>query len=143
MTMSEMRVFLIKEFPQIGPQFEIMSSCESELVVRLKVDKSHLRPGGTVSGPSMFSLADVAFYMATLARIGPRALAVTTSCSIDFMRRPAAGDIIAHARVLKLGRQLCVGDVLMYSEGNDKPVAHANLTYAIPPAGVEVNSGVL
>jgi uncharacterized protein (TIGR00369 family) len=75
--------------------------------------------------------------MATLAHIGPKALAVTTNCSIDFMRKPQAGkDVVAHARLLKLGKQLSVTDVLLYSEGMKKPVARATLTYAIPPAHV-------
>ena len=82
----------------------------------------------------MFGLADVAFYLALLQRIGPVALAVTTNCSIDFLRKPAAGrDLIARARMLKLGRVLAVGDVLIWSEGMDQPVAHASLTYSIPP----------
>ena len=104
------------------------------LTVRLRVDDRHLRPGGTVSGPSMFALADVAIYLAVLSRIGPVALAVTTNCSIDFMRRPAAGrDLIAQARLLKLGRALAVGDVLIRSDGSADPVARAGLTYSIPP----------
>jgi uncharacterized protein (TIGR00369 family) len=102
--------------------------------LRLRVATRHLRPGGTVSGPSIFALADVAMYLAILARIGPVALAVTTNCSIDFMRKPVAGvDLLAEARVLKLGRTLAVGDVLVYSEGMAEPVARAGLTYAIPP----------
>jgi acyl-coenzyme A thioesterase PaaI-like protein len=82
----------------------------------------------------MFALADVGMYLAILARIGPVALAVTTNCSIDFMRRPTAGaDMICHTRLLKLGRVLAVGDVLIYSEGQAEPVARASLTYSIPP----------
>ena len=104
------------------------------LRMRLRVDDSHLRPGGTVSGPSMFMLADVAIYLAILARIGPVALAVTTSCAMDFMRKPAAGaDLHCDARILKLGRSLAVSDALIFSEGHDAPVARANMTYAIPP----------
>ena len=81
----------------------------------------------------MFALADVAIYLAILSRIGPVALAVTTNCSMDFMRKPAAGvDMLAEARLLKLGRRLAVGDVLLYSEGLADPVARAGLTYAIP-----------
>ncbi|MDG1067187.1 MAG: PaaI family thioesterase, partial [Sulfitobacter sp.] len=99
------------------------------------ITDKHLRPGGTVSGPSMFALADVAAYIATLAMIGPQALAVTTNCSLDFMRKPKAGvDLIATAKLLKLGRQLSVSHVLVYSEGMDEPVAQATMTYAIPPA---------
>jgi uncharacterized protein (TIGR00369 family) len=110
---------------------------ENEITMRLLTSRRHLRPGGTVSGPSMFALADVAAYLATLAMIGPKALAVTTNCSIDFMRKPLADvPLVAHAKLLKLGRQLSVTDVLIYSEGSDKPVARASLTYAIPPASM-------
>ena len=103
----------------------------------MPVSDRNLRPGGTVSGPSMFGLADVSIYLAILAMIGPEALAVTTNCSIDFMRKPAAGrDLIARARILKLGRTLAVGDVLIFSEGEPEPVARAGLTYSIPPKRV-------
>jgi uncharacterized protein (TIGR00369 family) len=94
----------------------------------------HLRPGGTVSGPSMFTLADLAMYAVTLAMIGPVALAVTTNCSIDFVRKPEAGrDLIGSARLLKLGKMLAVGDVLIRAEGSDAVLARASMTYAIPP----------
>ena len=126
--------FLAAEFPQVAQDFAIDTLTETALVVRLKVADKHLRPGGTVSGPSMFALADVAVYMAVLARIGPRALAVTTNCSIDFMRKPAAAtDLICECRILKLGRSLAVGDCLLFSDGVAAPVARASLTYAIPP----------
>jgi uncharacterized protein (TIGR00369 family) len=106
------------------------------LTMRLLTAERHLRPGGTVSGPTMFALADVAIYLAILSRIGPVALAVTTNCSIDFMRKPEAGrDLLAEARLLKLGRQLAVGDVLIRSEGAGGVVARASLTYALPPRG--------
>ena len=105
-----------------------------EVRVRLHVGEKNLRPGGTVSGPAMFALADVAVYLAILAMIGAEALAVTTNCSIDFMRKPAADrDLLAHARILKLGRALAVGDVLVFPEGAAEPVARASLTYSIPP----------
>lgn len=134
MTIAEMEAFLVSDFPQIDDQFTIEATSEEHLTVRLNVNDSHLRPGGTVSGPSMFALADVSMYLAVLERIGPVALAVTTNCSIDFMRKPEAGkDLIATARLLKLGRVLAVGDVLMFSEGSDKAVARASLTYSIPP----------
>ena len=135
MTIAEITAFLEKVFPQIDQDFEIVSLTADEVVVRMNVGDKHLRPGGTVSGPSMFALADVAYYIATLARIGPEALTVTTNCSIDFMHKPSASNMIAKARVLKLGRTLSVGDVLLYSEGQGAPVARANLTYAIPPKG--------
>jgi uncharacterized protein (TIGR00369 family) len=133
MTIAEVTAFLEKVFPQIDQDFDILSLSKDEVVVRMNVQTRHLRPGGTVSGPAMFALADVSYYIATLALIGPEALTVTTNCSIDFMRRPAATDMIAKARVLKLGRTLSVGDVLLYSEGQVAPVARANLTYSIPP----------
>ena len=131
---EEMTTFLDEVFPQVRGMFRIDEISEARVVMRLLHDDRHLRPGGTVSGPAMFSLADVAAYVATMARIGREALAVTTHCSIDFMRKPRAGvDLLAEARVLKLGRSLSVTDVLLYSEGSTDPVAHASLTYSIPP----------
>ena len=127
--------FMAREFPQVAADFAIERVAPREIDVRLRVDDRHLRPGGTVSGPSMFALADVSVYLAVLAMIGPEALAVTTGCSMDFMRKPAAGtDMIARCRLLKLGRVLAVGDVLLYAEGMDEPVARASMTYSIPPA---------
>ncbi len=133
MTITDLDVFLKDVFPQVCDDFVIEALSEDEITVRLRVGEKHLRPGGTVSGPSMFGLADVCFYLIILANIGPKALTVTTNCSIDFMRKPAEKDLIAKARLLKLGKALAVGDVLLYSEGMDKPVAHANVTYSIPP----------
>ena len=126
--------FLAREFPQVAADFCIDTLEADHIVVRLLVGERHLRPGGTVSGPNMFALADVAIYLAILSRLGPVALAVTTSAHVDFMRKPAAhADLIATARLLKLGRNLAVGDVLMHSEGSSEPVARASMTYAIPP----------
>ena len=131
---DELMSFLDEVFPQVKGEFAIERLAEMEITTRLNVGDHHLRPGGTVSGPSIFSLADVSVYLIVLAMIGREALAVTTSCSIDFMRKPAAGaDLIAECRLLKLGRVLAVGDVLIYSEGSDKPVARASMTYSIPP----------
>lgn len=135
MTINDLKVFLKNVFPQVCDDFFIEELSQDEITVRLKVSEKHLRPGGTVSGPSMFGLADVCFYLVILANIGPKALTVTTNCSIDFMRKPEANDIIAKARLLKLGKSLAVGDVLLFSEGMKKPVAHANVTYSIPPNG--------
>lgn len=134
MDAAELQAFLARDFGQVAADFTVESAGVEALVLRLKVADRHLRPGGTVSGPAMFGLADVAMYLAILAQIGPVALAVTTNCSMDFMRKPEAGrDLLAHARVLKLGRALAVGDVMIFSEGLDKPVARAGLTYSIPP----------
>jgi uncharacterized protein (TIGR00369 family) len=137
MDKDALNAFLHEVFEVVAHDFHVDYVDEDEVRLRLFAHDKHLRPGGTVSGPAMFGLADVAAYMATLAHIGPKALAVTTNCSIDFMRKPQASkDVVAHARLLKLGKQLSVTDVLLYSEGMKKPVARATLTYAIPPAHV-------
>lgn len=126
--------FLARDFAQVCDDFAVERADLAGVALRLFVADRHLRPGGTVSGPAMFGLADVAMYLAILSRIGPVALAVTTNCAIDFMRKPAAGrDLMAEARVLKLGRTLAVGDVMIFSDGSDAPVARASLTYSIPP----------
>ena len=120
-------------FPQIKGEFQIDHLDEALLIVRLLVQEHHLRPGGTVAGPSMFSLADISVYLSVLAAIGPEALTVTTNCSLDFMRKPMSEtDLLAHCKLLKLGKSLAVGDVLIFSDGMDKPVARATMTYAIP-----------
>ena len=135
MNAAELSAFLRLEFPQVADEFEMVELSATRLDVALRVQDKHLRPGGTVSGPSMFALADVAAYLHILALIGPKALAVTTNCGIDFMRKPAPKDLIAKARLLKLGKSLAVGDVLLFSEGMEMPVAHANVTYSIPSKG--------
>ena len=139
MDAAEMNAFLGRVFLEVASDFNVDHVEEAGVTLRLLVQERHLRPGGTVSGPAMFGLADVTAYMVTLAHIGPRALAVTTNCSIDFMRKPISGaDLIGKGRLLKLGKQLSVSDVLIYSEGDDRPVARASLTYAIPPQGVDL-----
>ncbi|SFD75915.1 uncharacterized domain 1-containing protein [Sulfitobacter brevis] len=131
--------FMREVFQQVADDFAVDHVGESGITMRLLTADKHLRPGGTVSGPSMFALADVAAYLATLSQIGPQALAVTTNCSIDFMRKPLADvPLVATARLLKLGRTLSVTDVLIHSEGSDLPVARASLTYAIPPKQMAV-----
>ncbi|MEO1705030.1 MAG: PaaI family thioesterase [Pseudomonadota bacterium] len=134
MTIPELHSFLAEVFPQVNHQFCVEEITDDGMRVRLIVGEEHLRPGGTVSGPSMFGLADVSVYLAVLSRIGPKALAVTTNCSIDFMRKPAAAtDLISECRLLKLGKVLAVGDCLIRSEGSEAPVCRATLTYSIPP----------
>lgn len=136
MTAQDFNAFMARNFPQMSDEFEAIEIFDMGAKTRLKVQERHLRPGGTVSGPSIFSLADVSIYAAVLGMIGPKGLAVTTNCSIDFMRKPEANtDLVAECKLLKLGRVLAVGDVLMFSEGSDKPVARASLTYSLPPAG--------
>lgn len=129
---QEITDFLQQEFPQ--NTCEIVSIADGETVMVQQVDNRHLRPGGTVSGPTMMAVADMALYVAILAEIGIVPLAVTTSLNINFLRRPRAGAAIeARCRLLKLGKRLAVGEVGIYSCGDDDPVAHATGTYAIPP----------
>ncbi|MBB4208107.1 uncharacterized protein (TIGR00369 family) [Roseinatronobacter bogoriensis subsp. barguzinensis] len=128
--------FLEDEFQQVAQMFAIDDVAPMTATIRLLNDERHLRPGGTVSGPAMFALADVSVYLAIMAMIGPKALSVTTNCAIDFMRKPASGvDLICETRLLKLGRVLAVGDCLIFAEGHDAAVARASLTYSIPPDG--------
>ncbi|MEM6887800.1 MAG: PaaI family thioesterase [Pseudomonadota bacterium] len=131
-----LNTFLGQVFEQVADGFLVEDVTEDgTLRVRLRVGDKHLRPGGTVSGPSIFSIADVGAYLITLSRIGPKALAVTTNCSIDFMRKPVANrDLIAEVHLLKLGKQLSVSDVMIRSDGDPAIVARATLTYALPPA---------
>ena len=132
---TALRAFLRTEFAAVADDFTLLSSQPETLRLRLNPGPQHVRPGGTVSGPALFFLADVAFYLAILARIGPAALTVTTGASIDFLRKPAVDlPLVAETRILKLGRVLVVGDVLVRPEAGGEPVARAALTYSRPPA---------
>ncbi|AHD09708.1 PaaI family thioesterase [Phaeobacter gallaeciensis] len=126
--------YLHEVFAEVANDFAIDRLDEEGITMRLLVDERHLRPGGTISGPSMFGLADVTVYALVLSRLGRKALAVTTNASFDFMRKPVGGiPLVAEGKLLKLGRQLAVGDVLLFSEGDPRPVARSTMTYAIPP----------
>lgn len=132
MTTDELNAFLASEFPQSPCSVEAVG--ERAATVRHRVGPAQLRPGGTVSGPVLMTTADVALYAALLGAIGKVPLAVTTNLNINFMRKPSADrDIIGECRLMKVGRTLAVGEVWLYSEGQDEPVAHATGTYAIPP----------
>lgn len=134
MTVDELQAFLRAEFSQVAEDFVVEAVGPMTSRIRMRLGERHLRPGGTVSGPSLFSLADCGVYLALLAMIGPEALAVTTNASIDFMRKPAAGqDLLADVTLLKVGRVLAVGDAQIRSDGSDDVVARATLTYSIPP----------
>jgi uncharacterized protein (TIGR00369 family) len=123
--------FMAAEFPQSTVVVEAVGN--KSATVRHPIGINELRPGGTVSGPVLMSVADVALYLAILGEIGLVALAVTTSLNINFLRKPAADkDIIGVCKLLKLGKSLAVGEVWIYSEGSDEPVAHAVGTYSIP-----------
>ena len=131
---AALNAFMAEVFPQVARDYRVERVAPMAADVRLITAEHHLRPGGTVSGPTMFALADLAMYAVTLAMIGREALTVTTNASLDFMRKPAAGrDMIGRARLLKLGRVLAVGDVMLYSDGMAEPVARAGMTYSIPP----------
>lgn len=132
MNLKEVRIFLQREFPQSDIKVEQTGGQGAR--VRLQVGFAHLRPGGTVSGPSLMTTADCALYVAILAELGPVKLAVTTSLTINFLRRPSADcDIIGQCRLMKVGKRLVVGEVYLYSEGHEDAVAHVVGTYSIPP----------
>ncbi len=128
--------FMQQEFPQVAGDMVVGEPDMQGLTVTLVASEQHLRPGNTVSGPALFTLADVAFYLLILSRIGPEALTVTTGATINFMRKPAPGQLYGDARILKQGKSLIVGDVLIYNgddEARTTPVAHAQMTYSVPP----------
>jgi len=136
MTVAELDRFLAAEFPQM---FHGNSGLSIEAVwhgggrVRQTYQPQFIRPGGTISGPTMMALADFAMYVGVLASIGPMPLAVTTNLNINFLRKPEAGrDLVAECRLLKLGKRLAVGEVIICSDGADEPVAHVTSTYSIP-----------
>ncbi len=132
---ERLTAFLSREFPQIGlgRNFSIEAAGATGARLRLHFRPDHLRPGGTISGPTIFALADVALYVAILAQIGEVELAVTTNLAINFLRKAGPGDLIGEARLLKLGKRLAVGEVAMFSSGAPEMVAHATGTYSIPP----------
>lgn len=131
LTPKEVQQYLKDIFPQFDA---IITHIDRDgATLEQLTDERHLRPGGTVSGPTMMALADAAMYVAILGNLGKVALAVTTNLNISFYRKPEPGKLRAEARLLKMGARLAVGDVLIYSEGIDQSVAHVTLTYSIPP----------
>ena len=135
MTVAELEAFLDREFPQIhlgGRTYRVEAVGPLTARVRMDYHERHIRPGGTLSGPSMMALADLALYVAILAHIGPVALAVTTNLSFNFLRKPGQTGLVAECRLLKLGKRLAVGEVSLYSDGGSEVVCHATGTYSIP-----------
>ncbi|MEH6471897.1 MAG: PaaI family thioesterase [Halopseudomonas sp.] len=131
-TKQQMIEFFRAEFSQNKCEIEAVGG--ESATIRYPVGLNDLRPGGTVSGPVMMMVADVALYIAILGEIGLVALAVTTNLNINFLRKPAADkDIIGVCKLIKVGKLLAIGEVTLYSEGCEDPVAHAVGTYAIPP----------
>lgn len=137
MTAEAVGAFLDSAFPQVnadGPAYSVRSVGPGEAILRLRPAHRHLRPGGTVSGPSLFTLADLSAYVTILAHIGPVPLAVTTSLTINFLRKPpGCGDLDGHCRILKLGKRLAVVEVDIRPADEEELVAHATSTYSIPP----------
>lgn len=134
MDKAALEQFLVERFSEVRGQFRVVAVTDAGADLALVPHPMQLRPGGTVSGPTLFALADVGAYLAILSRIGPVEMAVTTSASIDFMRKPAAdADLVAECRILKLGRTLAVVDVHVVAQGASGPVARVSLTYSIPP----------
>jgi len=133
MSAEEVATYVSEVFPQSDQYgFEVADLAPGVIKVRMPINQSHLRPGGTVSGPSMFALADCAAYLITLAHVGKVALAVTTNLNINFLSKPD-GDLVAEARLLKLGKRLAVCDISIFTEVDSRLVAHATATYSIPP----------
>jgi acyl-coenzyme A thioesterase PaaI-like protein len=133
-TVDELRAYLIEIFPEFWKDgdLRVEDIAPMSATVRLIHHPKHLRPGGTISGPTMFGVCDAALFVAILSEIGPVALAVTTSASINFLRKPAPADLLARTRLLKLGKRLAVGEVELYSEGESEMVAHTTATYSLP-----------
>ncbi len=132
-SIHDLHNFLNREFPQVAGDYEIVDVAPMTLRLKLTPNERHLRPGGTISGPTMFSLVDCAVYLAIIAHVGEEALAVTTNASIDFLRKPDAGrELFADVTLLKLGKRLAVGDVIVRNEGSDAALARASLTYSRP-----------
>jgi uncharacterized protein (TIGR00369 family) len=135
LSVSELEDFLRTEFPQV---FNSVSGVSIEEAwhggarVRQTYRQDFIRPGGTISGPTMMALADFAMYVAVLASIGPVPLAVTTNLNINFLRKPGEADLLAEAKLMKLGKRLAVGEVAIRSDGGAEIVAHVTSTYSIP-----------
>ena len=136
-TLDEMHEMAEQELPwavEMGVKVEEIGAGRCR--VRLPYRPQFVRPGGTVAGPLLMGLADYAIYVAVLSVLGRVELAVTTNLTCNFLRRPRPVDVIAEARLLKVGKRLAYGEVSLYSEGEtqDGPVAHVTATYSIPPA---------
>jgi acyl-coenzyme A thioesterase PaaI-like protein len=130
-TLQQISDFMAESFPQSKVSIEAVDA--SSATVRHRIGSEELRPGGTVAGPVLMAVADAALYVAIFGRLGIVPLAVTTSLTVNFLRKPASGkDIVGVCKLMKSGRSLAVGEVWLYSVGSDEPVAHAVGTYALP-----------
>jgi uncharacterized protein (TIGR00369 family) len=130
-TKETLKAFFDDEFPSNSLQIESVG--DKKACIRRVPTEADLRPGNTVSGPFMMSMADTALYVAIMGELGLVVLAVTTSLNFNFLRKPVANaDVIAKCSLLKVGSKLVVGEVTLYSDGDDKPIAHAVGTYSLP-----------
>jgi uncharacterized protein (TIGR00369 family) len=132
----QVNALIAKVFPQLNEQADYYQAVDifpGGCTVRLNAEHRHLRPGGTVSGPALFTLADIGGYVCVLSHAGPDALSVTTNLNINFVRKAEAGPIDGHCRILKLGRSLMVFDIDIVAGPDRHTVAHATGTYSIPP----------
>ena len=140
LTPEQVSALVDAHFPQLhagGKHLHIESVSYRVAHVRMQADDNQIRPGGTVSGPAMFKLADFSLWVVLLGHLGEAGLqAVTTNLTINFLTRPLPGDMRAEARLIKLGRRLAVGEIELYSVGAEDMVAHATATYAIPPTSM-------
>jgi uncharacterized protein (TIGR00369 family) len=139
MTAGEVNELLKSVYPQLNdkfPFYETVDVFPGGCTVRLNADERHLRPGGTVSGPSLFTLADIGGYVCVLSHAGPDALSVTTNLNINFVRKAEAGPIDGHCRILKLGKALMMFEIDIVAGPEGQTVAHATGTYSIPPKRV-------
>jgi uncharacterized protein (TIGR00369 family) len=130
---SELIELMKRAFPQASPdRFQI--ELVEDGIVRFRYGATHddLRPGDTVSGPTLMALSDLGMYFLVLSALGPVVLAVTTSLNINFLRKPGAGELLVEGKLLKLGKRLAVGEVSVFTEGATRPVSHATVTYSIP-----------
>ena len=135
MTAEQIGELLHEVFPQVfypGCGLSVERVAYGDVRVRHQFHEDHLRPGGTISGPTMMALADFAMYVAVFSAIGPQPLAVTTNLTINFLRKPGHADLIADAKLLKVGKRLVVGEVAIMSDGSSDPVAHVTSTYSVP-----------
>ena len=136
LTTGEVNELLARVYPELNAQlgsYEAVDVFAGGCTVRLNADGRHLRPGGTVSGPSLFTLADIGGYVCVLSHAGPDVLSVTTNLNINFLRKAEAGPIDGHCRILKLGKSLMVFDIDIVAGPDKHTVAHATGTYSIPP----------
>lgn len=138
MTIDELNAFLDAVFPSAmhqagGRRMSVEKLGYGTCTVRLVFSEKQIRPGGTISGPTMMGLSDFAIYVAVLSAVGKVPLALTTNLNINFLKAPAPRDLIAECRLIKIGKRLCVGEASLTSEGDDELVAHATATYSVPP----------